>query len=509
VALPEVAGQGFFELLDQVYTTGEPFVGLEGLIHLYDPTTQVARPTYMNFVYQPIRAADGAVEGIFVLAVDVSEQVRVRHQLEYEVAERERAQALLDAQRVILEMIVRDAPFDEILTSLTRFIEAESEMMLGSILLLDEDGVHLRHGAAPSLPDGYIRAIDGLEIGPSVGSCGTAAWRNEPVIVSDITSDPLWADFRDLAREHNLHACWSTPIRGHDGRVLGTFAVYHRTPHTPTPHESEVIDTVTYLAGIAIDRHRAQIELASMLERERIARSEAEAAVGARDEFLSIAAHELRTPVAAIKGTAQVTLRAQSRGTLDAARIEKALRTINQTSDRLATLTDDLLDVSRIQGGQLALRPEPTDLVTLIRRVASRYDEMIEQSHVLELDLPAAPLTIEADPTRLEQVFDNLLSNAIKYSPAGGAIEVILRDSDGSNSVNLAVRDTGIGLPDGMTERIFEPFGRAPNAAARNLPGMGLGLYVSRRIIEMHGGRLWAESPGEGHGTTMQITLPL
>jgi signal transduction histidine kinase len=326
------------------------------------------------------------------------------------------------------------------------------------------------------------------------------------VTVEDIATDPLWADYRNLALAHHLRACWSTPIRGRNGDVLGTFAVYHREPRGPEPKERELIDTLTYLAGIAIERNRAHVELAATLDRERAARDDAEAAVRARDEFLSIAAHELRTPVAAIKGTAQVTLRAQARGPLDPARVERALRTINQTSDRLAALTNDLLDVSRLQGGQLALRPEPTDLIEVVTRVAQRYEELIEQTHVLDLDLPSTPVISTADPGRLEQVFDNLLSNAIKYSPAGGAIEVTLAtDTDG---IIVAVRDTGIGLPEGMAEHIFEPFGRAPNAAARGLPGMGLGLFVSRRIIELHGGRLWAESEGEARGTTMRVWLP-
>ncbi|HET9015565.1 MAG TPA: ATP-binding protein [Thermomicrobiaceae bacterium] len=505
-ALPELAGQGIFELLDRVFQTGEPHIGRETFVRLREPGSGDLRDTYFDFVYQPIRAADGPVEGIFVHAIDVTDPVLARRQLEREVAERQRAQALLTGQRVVLELIARGAPLTEALEALTRVIEAESSDMLCSVLLLDDDGVHLRHGAAPRLPDAYSRAIDGVAIGPSVGSCGTAAWRGEPVVVRDIATDPLWSDFRDLALAHDLRACWSTPIRGYQRDVLGTIAVYYRTPRLPEPRERRLVDTLSYLAGIAIERRRAEVELTLTLDRERAARTEAEAAVRARDEFLSIAAHELRTPVAAVKGTAEVTLRAQRRGLLDVARTEKALRTIKQTADRLAALTDDLLDVSRLQGGQLALRPQPTDLQAVIRRVTERYADLIETSHVLELELLSTSVTTDADPGRLEQVFDNLFGNALKYSPAGGVIEITLATEPGG--VVVGVRDTGIGLPEGMEQRIFEPFGRAPNAASQGIPGMGLGLYISRRIVELHGGRLWAESDGEGRGTTMWVWLP-
>src|SRR6267378_7203473 len=134
------------------------------------------------------------------------------------------------------------------------FVEEPASGSLSSILLLDPNANSLRHGAAPSLPIAYAEAIDGIVIGPSVGSCGTAAYRKEPVIVSDIASDPLWADFRELALGHGLRACWSTPILSSAGEVLGTFAIYYREPRSPTPHDSNIIEQITHLASIAIER---------------------------------------------------------------------------------------------------------------------------------------------------------------------------------------------------------------------------------------------------------------
>ncbi|MGN6812657.1 MAG: sensor histidine kinase, partial [Thermomicrobiales bacterium] len=394
----------------------------------------------------------------------------------------------------------------ETLAALARAIEADLAGALCSILRLDQDGVHLRHGAAPSLPDEYNRAIDGIAIGPAAGSCGTAAYRNAPIVVTDIATDPLWANWRDIALAHGLRACWSTPIRGADGQVLGTFAVYYREPHQPTPRERELVAVLTYLAAIAITRAASEEQRTELLAAEQAARERAEAAVRARDEFLSIAAHELRTPVTTIKGAAQLALRLHTRGTLELARAVRAVETIHAAVDRLTVLIADLLDVSRLESGQLALRPERLDLVALAREVADRFAAQLGRAYRLEIALPAAPLFVEADAVRLEQVLDNLLTNAVKYSPDGGAIAVAAAPSEGG--VVVTVRDSGIGLPPGAAERIFEPFGRAANATRNGLPGMGLGLHISRRIAMLHGGRLWAESAGEGQGTALRLWLP-
>lgn len=175
-----------------------------------------------------------------------------------DITERKKAEAMRAGQTRVLELIATGAPLEATLASLVRLIEAQTDDMLGSILLLDEEGRHLLHGAAPSLPEAYSRAIDGEAIGPAAGSCGTAAYRGEAVIVTDIELDPLWANYRDLALAHGLRACWSTPIRSYQGPVLGTFAMYYREPRSPRPEDTQVIELATHLAGIAIERRRAE-----------------------------------------------------------------------------------------------------------------------------------------------------------------------------------------------------------------------------------------------------------
>jgi PAS domain S-box-containing protein len=175
-----------------------------------------------------------------------------------DIDDRKRAEMLLAGEKRLLEMIARGDSRALILDYLCRLFEEVASGSLSSILLLDSDADSLRHGAAPSLPADYIEAIDGTVIGPSVGSCGTAAYRAEPVIVSDIATDPLWADYRDLALTHELRACWSRPILSSEGKVLGTFAIYYREPRSPTAEEHDVTVQITHLASIALDpRHLA------------------------------------------------------------------------------------------------------------------------------------------------------------------------------------------------------------------------------------------------------------
>jgi signal transduction histidine kinase len=237
-----------------------------------------------------------------------------------------------------------------------------------------------------------------------------------------------------------------------------------------------------------------------------ILRGEAEAALTVRDEFISIAAHELRTPVTGIKTSAQLALRILHEAIPDNDRALRYLAGIVGGANHLVLLINDLMDVSRMRSGALLLRVTLIDLVALVSTVALRYAEATGERHHVLTDLPDAPLLVNGDAGRLEQILDNLLSNAVKYSPAGGDITVHLRHP--LDGIVLTVSDAGIGLTPGAHERIFEPFGRAANATRQGLPGMGLGLHICRRIAEAHGGRMWAESDGEGQGMTVGMWLP-
>lgn len=175
---------------------------------------------------------------------------------------------LLSGENEVLKLIVERAALATIFESLTRVAERHGTTgMLCSILLLDKKETQLRHGAAPNLASSYNAAIDGISIGPSAGSCGTAAYLGKPVVVKDISTDPLWADFREIAAEHGLRACWSTPILSSRATVLGTFAVYYREVREPDPEDYDVIQMLARTAALAIEHADAEQNLAESEER--------------------------------------------------------------------------------------------------------------------------------------------------------------------------------------------------------------------------------------------------
>src|SRR5438132_690831 len=167
------------------------------------------------------------------------------------------SKALLAGEKRVLEMIATGQALSCILEALCRVVEAQASDILSSCLVLDAHGTHLRHAAAPRLPQSYIDAIDGVAIGPTGGSCITAAYRAAPVIVSDIAVDPLWAAYRHLPLAHGLRACWSAPILSSARQVLGTFAMYYREPRSPRPQDLEVLEQIAAVAAVAIQHQRA------------------------------------------------------------------------------------------------------------------------------------------------------------------------------------------------------------------------------------------------------------
>lgn len=239
-----------------------------------------------------------------------------------------------------------------------------------------------------------------------------------------------------------------------------------------------------------------------------------------KDEFVTLAAHELRTPIAVASGYAQMLLRAPNgqEGSAQEAPMapwqEDALRDINSAMGRLTALTDDLLDVTRLQAGQLQLSREPHDLVALAHRICRRMQTTTMQ-HEIQLDTHVKHLIVDIDVRRIEQTLHNLINNAIKYSPSGGVVKVTLRRFQPSAeqgasrpSAEMTVEDHGLGIPEDQQGMIFERFVRARNAQELGIEGTGLGLYLCREILAAHDGRIWFESK-EGEGTTFHVVIPL
>ena len=255
-AIPEFVEQGVDEILAGVAHSGEPFVG-RGMSLRTARADGSTEELLVDLVFQPMPASDARPSSIFIQGHNVTED--------------RRNESLRNAHNKVLELAIGDAPLETTLTELIKIVESTSRTgVLGSILLLDADGKHLRKGAAPSLPAAYTAAIDGGEIGPCAGSCGTAAYLGAAVFVADIATDPLWADYKELAHSNGLRACWSTPILTRGRKVLGTFAMYHREPREPTMRDLMLVDLVTQTAALVIDREQAKAALqtiATMVER--------------------------------------------------------------------------------------------------------------------------------------------------------------------------------------------------------------------------------------------------
>ncbi len=276
------------------------------------------------------------------------------------------------------------------------------------------------------------------------------------------------------------------------------------------------------LVGIFLVLIRFMGEREQHLAEEQQARQKAEAAVELRDQFLSIASHELKTPVTSMLATTQILERRLTRDHLLDDRNQKAFTTVDNQITRLVRLLDTMLDVSRIDHGQLLLSYTSVDLVSLIAEIVDDVQQTTTR-HCLQFESPLSTLLVEADPLRLEQVTRNLLNNAVKYSPEGGNISVRLeattlpdraaeqdppQDVVSVPAAIIQVHDSGIGIPKEAQAHLFGRFYRAPNAATGHVTGLGIGLHVAKEIIQLHGGDITVDSD-EGAGATFTIRLPI
>jgi signal transduction histidine kinase len=226
-----------------------------------------------------------------------------------------------------------------------------------------------------------------------------------------------------------------------------------------------------------------------------------------KDSFLSIASHELKTPITSIRGQAQLMLRRlskQQEPSPEMAAVSTTLEKINVQTDRLTSLINDLMDVSSIRTGKLALRKQQCDIRELCRQVVD--DQRLLTDRTIQLDLPPEPIEMQVDCDRLSQVLVNLVSNAIKYSPEKSAVEVCVRRV--GNKVIIKVRDHGRGIAKNQIKHIFDAFYRTPEAEKSSQRGLGLGLAISKDIVERHNGRIWCESE-PNKGSTFCVELPI
>jgi PAS domain S-box-containing protein len=448
--------------------------------------------------------------GVLLIMADIAERKRLdeeRTRLVREQTARDEAQEL---QRRLAFLAEASAELNVSL-DLEATLEAAITMAvpeLGDVCMLDllEPEVGSRIAASSEVDASREQTLREIwkRYAPLLAAASPVAQAvhtGQSVLVPEVTADRLVgvdeaglpAQELEVLRSLGPLSVMAVPVLARD-QVLGVqsfIAFRNRREYDAT--DLALAEALVRRCGVAIENARLY--------------REAQDALRARDTFLSIASHELGSPLARVKAYAEVLLMAQSRQQLDDQLLNRSLRSIDRATSRLTTITQDLFDVSRLRVGDLQLRQVRLNLGPLIREVTKHYADELDDRHHLNVRVSRSTYPVELDPDRIEQVLDNLLRNAVKYSPDGGTVFVTLRRNDGG--ALLEVRDQGIGLPPGAADIIFEPFGRAANAERRNLPGMGLGLYICRSIVERHSGRIWADSPGEHQGMTVSVWLPL
>jgi len=466
-----------------------------------------------------------------------------------DVSARRREEALRDGQNQLLEMIARGDPLPATLERLVRLIEQQSDGVYCSVLLLDADGL-MRHGAGPSLSADYMAQLDGLAIGPSVGSCGTAMARKATVVVSDIQTDPLWAPYKDLAAAYGLRACWSTPILLDQDTVLGSFAMYYREVRSPTADDHALIAVAAHLAGIAIvrirreeelKRHRdhleelvaartveltlakehaemASEELATALDnlsltQEELVRRDKLAALGA---LVAGVAHELNTPI----GNSLMVASAMTGHTAE-------LRRLLDTGLRRSELDDYLAHASEAEGIINRNLHRAAELVSSFKRIAvdaagSQRSSFLLDALVDALVLPLRAAAKSSAVTVIQDVAPGLLMDSYA-GPLGSALTQLFENSvvhgfagraEGSITIRgratekgeiaLSLADDGVGIAEQHRGRVYDPFFTTRLGSG----GSGLGLYITHNIVTgVLGGRIELGSVAGG-GVIFTLLLP-
>ncbi len=345
-----------------------------------------------------------------------------------DVTMRVRAQRLHFAERRALEMLAAGAMLEDILATIVSVIEELVPDTVASILVVDESGTYLRHAASNSIPAAFTAAIDGAPIGPSVGSCGTAAYRRDAVFVVDIESDPLWADYRVVARTHGFRACWSSPILANDGHVLGTFAMYYRTPRRPEGSAIELIARAAHVAGIAIERRHLDAQQSALSARVEAVREDERTGI-AREihDVLGQALTALKLDIAWV---------ARRRG--DNAELGAKLVEMSSNAEELITA------VRRISS---ELRPGILDDVGLQAAIEWQSEEVAARAG-LEIEVVAALGDVQLErgfATAVFRIFQEAMTNVVRHASAQHVVVELGLDH---GRLRLSISDDGVGLRD-------------------------------------------------------------
>jgi PAS domain S-box-containing protein len=426
----------------------------------------------------PIPGSDGTPVLIGGMAIDITEGRETEEALRRQT---ERLRLLWESASVLLTTDEPNVMMRRLFAKIAEHFGVDTYFNY----MVDDGGSHLRLASCVGVPEEALPAITRLEFGQAI--CGTVAQRNAPIVATFIqdSSDPT----AQLARSFGIRSYACNPLIA-DGRLLGTLSFASHTRDQFDDEELEFFRTITNYVTVAYERIRLVRQLREDDRR--------------KDEFLATLAHELRNPLAPLRNGIELL---QMVGGEDADMIEVRAMMERQLA-QMVHLIDDLLDVSRISRDRVELRRQRLELDAVLRSAVETSRPLVERAgHELAIDWHPEPIIIDGDVTRLAQVFANLLNNAAKYTERGGRIAMSVSRRDGE--VVVSIRDNGVGIPREMLARIFEMFTQVDRSLERKHGGLGIGLTIVKRLVEMHGGRVEARSEGSGRGSEFLVHLPL
>jgi PAS domain S-box-containing protein len=416
-----------------------------------------------------------------------------------DITERKQTESLLVRQQRLLEMIATGCALDDCLAALCLAVSELNPRTRACVLLADAARRKFIRAVAPDLAPEFTEGIKGAPIGEdAIGTCGAAVFSGQTVTCTDIALsarwDPAW---RELCLGHGIRACSSAPVLDADGLAFASVVLCLDEPREPNEWEQRLIAFGTHVARVALERERASRAL-------REAKETAEAANRSKDRFLAVLSHELRTPLTPVL----MAVAALEEDVTFDAEVREDFAMMKRNIELETKLIDDLLDLSRVTSGKLSLHIEPVNLDQLVHHVCEICEiQLAEQRVHLEIDLQAGDGMVAADAARLQQVLWNVLKNAIKFTSSQGTVRVSTRRL-AEERFAVQVRDQGIGIPADLLPRIFDAFEQGDSRITRQFGGLGLGLAISKALVDLHRGTIRAESPGAGQGATFTIELP-
>ena len=378
---------------------------------------------------------------------------------------------------------------DEALEDVLENVIAAAGADFGNIQVHDPRTGTLRIIAQRGFRPEFLEHFGAVEGGDG-SVCGRALGHAGRLSIEDVTLDPAFEPHRAVAVAAGFRGVQSTPLVAHDGAILGMLSTHTREPRRPTERQERLLDLYARHVADLIGRFRHE---ESMRQADRC-----------KDEFLATLAHELRNPLAPIRNAVQI-FKAKAPADPD---LTWSREVIERQVGQMARLLDDLLDVSRISRNRFELRRATVPLRDVLENAIETSRPLIAESrHTLEVLIPDEPIHLDGDPVRLAQVFLNLLNNAARYTPEAGRIRVSC-EKDGGQVV-VSVADSGVGIPPAMLKQVFDMFSQGEATRDRSRHGLGIGLALARRIVELHGGSIAARSDGPGRGSTFVIRLPI